>query len=371
VAKNANRLRQEKDKIADLKIVTDPVDAAEEAGLRYITDDHPGYTRKKRGNSFVYYDSEGKLIRDESRLLRIRRLAIPPAYSDVWICPSPNGHIQATGRDDRGRKQYRYHERWRAVRDENKYDRMVIFGDALPKIRRRVQADLNLPGIPRNNVLATVVQLLERTFIRIGNEEYARQNKSFGLTTMRNHHVEIKGSKLRFRFRGKSGVRQEVDLDDRRIAKIVRKLQELPGQELFQYLDEEGELRDVTSQDVNAYLHEITGQDFTAKDFRTWAGTVLIALALSAQKSFKTKKEAKANVRDAITAVSKILGNTPAVCRKCYVHPVVLESYLDGNLIAGLKMKTEEGIEENLDNLRSDEIAILRFLRRRLDKKAP
>jgi len=370
VAANANKLRQEKDKIADLKIVTDPVDAAEEAGLRYITDDHPGYTRKKRGNSFVYYDSEGKLIRDESRLLRIRRLAIPPAYSDVWICPSPNGHIQATGRDDRGRKQYRYHERWRAVRDENKYDRMLIFGNALPKIRRQVQADLNLPGLPRNKVLATVVQLLERTFIRIGNEEYAKQNRSFGLTTMRNHHVEIKGAEVRFRFRGKSGVRQEIDLADHRIAKIVRKLQELPGQELFQYLDEEGQLRDVTSQDVNAYLREITGEDFTAKDFRTWAGTVLMALALNAQESLKTKKQAKANVKDAITAVSKILGNTPAVCRKCYVHPAVLESYLDGNLINGLKAKTEKGIEENLDNLRSDEIAILRFLRRRLDKKA-
>ena len=370
MAANANKLRQEKDKIADLKIVTDPVDAAEEAGLRYITDDHPGYTRKKRGNSFVYYDSEGKLIRDESRLLRIRRLAIPPAYSDVWICPSPNGHIQATGRDDRGRKQYRYHERWRAVRDENKYDRMLIFGNALPKIRRQVQADLNLPGLPQYKVLATVVQLLERTFIRIGNEEYVKQNKSFGLTTMRSHHVEIKGAEVRFRFRGKSGVRQEIDLADHRIAKIVRKLQELPGQELFQYLDEEGQLRDVTSQDVNAYLREITGEDFTAKDFRTWAGTVLMALALNAQESLKTKKQAKANVKDAITAVSKILGNTPAVCRKCYVHPAVLESYLDGNLINGLKAKTEKGIEENLDNLRSDEIAILRFLRRRLDKKA-
>jgi len=230
--------------------------------------------------------------------------------------------------------------------------------------------DLNLPDLPRTKVLATVVRLLERTFLRIGNEEYVKQNKSFGLTTMRNHHVEIKGSTLRFRFRGKSGVLQEVDVDERRIAKIVRKLQELPGQELFRYLDEEGQLWDVTSQDVNTYLREITGEDFTAKDFRTWAGTVLMALALNAQESFQTKKQAKANVRSAITAVSKILGNTPAVCRKCYVHPAVLESYLDGNLIEGLKMKTEEGIEEKLDNLRSDEIAVLRFLRRRLDKRA-
>src|SRR5207253_9357846 len=198
VAKNANRLRQEKDKIADLKIVTDSVDAAEEAGLRYITDDHPGYTRKKRGNSFIYYDSEVKLIRDESRLLRIRRLAIPPAYTDVWICPLPNGHIQATGRDDRGRKQYRYHERWRAIRDENKYDRILTFAAAVPKIRRRVQADLKVPGLKREKVLAAVVQLLERTFIRVGNEEYARQNKSFGLTTMKNHHVKVRATKLRF-----------------------------------------------------------------------------------------------------------------------------------------------------------------------------
>jgi DNA topoisomerase-1 len=363
------KLRQEKKKIAELKIVTDPVDAAEEAGLRYVTDEQPGYTRKRKGKSFVYYDTEGRLIQDESRLLRIRRLAIPPAYTGIWICPSPSGHIQATGRDDRGRKQYRYHERWRAVRDENKYDRMVIFGDALPKIRRRIRTDLNLPDLPRTKVLATVVRLLERTFIRIGNEEYVKQNKSFGLTTMRNHHVEIKGSKLRFRFRGKSGVLQEVDVDDQRIAKIVGKLQELPGQELFRYLDEEGQLWDVTSQDVNTYLREITGEDFTAKDFRTWAGTVLMALALDAQESFQTKKQAKANVRNAITVVSKILGNTPAVCRKCYVHPAVLESYLDGNLIEGLKMKTEEGIEEKVDNLRSDEIAVLRFLRRRLDKR--
>src|SRR5205085_4056962 len=280
-------------------IVAGAMDAAEGAGLRYVSDDRPGYTRKANGEVFKWFDAEGTLIRDEQRLLRINRLAIPPAWTEVWVSPSLNGHIQATGRDARRRKQYLYHERWREVRDENKYDRIISFGKALPKIRKRVSQDLKLPGLPREKVLATVVQLLERTFIRIGNEEYARQNKSFGLTTMRNHHVEIKGSKLRFRFRGKSGVRQEVDLDDRRIAKIVRKLQELPGQELFQYLDEEGELRDVTSQDVNAYLHEITGQDFTAKDFRTWAGTVLIALALNAQEGFKTKKQAKMNVRDA------------------------------------------------------------------------
>src|SRR5438067_2365630 len=352
------------------KIVVEAMDAAEEAGLLYVSDDRPGYTRKAKGDDFDWLDADEKLICDEQRLLRLKRLAIPPAWTEVWVSPLANGHIQATGRDARGRKQYLYHERWREVRDENKYDRIISFGKALPKIRRRIARDLKLPGLPRNKVLATVVQLLERTFIRIGNEEYAKENKSFGLTTMRNHHVEIKGSQLRFRFRGKSGVRQEVDLDDRRIAKIVRKLQELPGQELLQYLDEEGQLQDVTSQDVNAYMREITGEDFTAKDFRTWAGTVLMALALNAQEGFKTKKQAKTNVRDAITAVSKILGNTPAVCRKCYVHPAVLESYLDGNLIEGLKRKTEEGIQENLDNLRSDEIAVLRFLKRRLDEKS-
>jgi DNA topoisomerase-1 len=366
-----NAPASEKKKIARLKVVTDPIEAAEEAGLRYVNDEQPGYTRKRKGkNSFVYYDLEGKVIRDESRLLRIGRLAIPPAYTDVWICPSPNGHIQATGRDDRGRKQYRYHDRWRAIRDENKYDRMLIFGDALPKIRRHIQADLKLPGLPRNKVLAAVVQLLERTFIRVGNEEYAKQNKSFGLTTMRNHHVQVRGSRLRFRFRGKSGVQHEVDVDDRRIAKIVRKLQELPGQELFHYIDQEDQLRDVTSQDVNSYLREITGEDFTAKDFRTWAGTVLVALALNVQEAFHTKKQAKANVKDAISAVSKILGNTPAVCRKCYVHPAVLESYLGGNLIEGLKIKTKQEMEEKVDDFREEEMVVLQFLRARLEKKA-
>jgi len=227
-----------------------------------------------------------------------------------------------------------------------------------------------LPGLPREKVLATVVQLLERTFIRVGNEEYAKQNRSFGLTTMRNRHVQVKGSRLLFRFRGKSGVQHEVDVNDRRIAKIVRKLQDLSGQELFQYIDDEGELRDVTSQDVNGYLREITGEDFTAKDFRTWAGTVLVALALNVQENFQTKKQAKANMKNAISAVAKILGNTPAVCRKCYVHPSVLENYLSGNLIEGLKTRTEEAMREEIQDLREEEMAVLRFLRSRLAKKA-
>jgi DNA topoisomerase-1 len=363
------KLRKEKKKIAELEIVTEPEAAAEEAGLRYVSDDQPGYTRKREGDGFEYFDTEGKPIKDEQRILRINRLAIPPAYKDVWICPTPNGHIQATGRDDRGRKQYRYHERWREVRDENKYERIIVFGQALPKIRRRLNKDLTLPGLPRNKVLATVVQLLERTFIRVGNEEYARENKSFGLTTMRNRHVDVDGSNVRFSFRGKSGVNHEVDVDDRRVAKIVKKLQDLPGQELFQYLDKEGEKHSVTSEDVNDYLREITGQDFTAKDFRTWAGTVLGAMALQAQDAFENKTQAKKNVKDAISAIAKILGNTPAVCRKCYVHPAVLETYLDGDLIEGLKQQTEKTLSESLPDLRADEAAVLSFLQERLAKK--
>jgi DNA topoisomerase-1 len=363
-------LRREKKKVADLKVVTDPVEVAEEAGLRYVSDDQPGYSRKAKGDDFEYFDMDGKPIRDEQRVLRIKRLAIPPAYTDVWICPSANGHIQAVGRDARGRKQYRYHERWREIRDENKYEKMILFGEALPKIRRRVDADLALSGLPRNKVLATVVQLLRRTFIRVGNEEYARENKSFGLTTMQDRHVEVQGAKMRFRFRGKSGIQHEVDVSDRRIAKIVTKLQDLPGQDLFQYVDEEGERRDINSQDVNEYLREITGEEFTAKDFRTWAGTVLAAIALDSIGPFETKKQAKSNVKDAITAVSKILGNTPAICRKCYVHPAVLETYLDGDSIEGLKRKTEETLERNAVDLRPGEKAILKFLQGRLEKKA-
>jgi DNA topoisomerase I len=370
VHSSAKKIRDEKGKIADLDIVTDPAEAAEEAGLRYVSDERPGYSRKANGDDFEYLDAEGKPIRDEQRLLRIKRLAIPPAWTDVWICPSANGHLQATGRDARRRKQYRYHDRWREVRDENKYDRIVIFGKALPKIRRRVNKDLKLPGLSQNKVLATVVELLERTSIRVGNEEYARENKSFGLTTMQDRHVDVKGSKLRFRFRGKSGRDHEIDLTDRRIAKTILKLQDLPGQDLFQYVDDDGEVRDISSQDVNDYLREITGEDFTAKDFRTWAGTVLAAIALNAQEKFETKKQATANIKTAIGAVAKILGNTPAICRKCYVHPAVLETYLDGTSIEGLKQRTQEAIEDQDVDLKSSEKSILKFLQARPAKKA-
>jgi DNA topoisomerase I len=349
-------------KAIEAGLVTDSAKAAEDAGLRYVSDDRPGYTRRAKNGEFEYLDTEDEAIRDEQRLIRIKRLAIPPAWTDVWICPSPTGHIQATGRDARRRKQYRYHDGWRELRDENKFDRLADFAKALPKIRRRVAQDIRLPGLPRRKVLATVVQLLERTFIRIGNEEYARDNKSFGLTTMRDRHVRVKGDQLRFRFRGKSGRQHEVDLTDRRIAKIVSKCQDLPGQDLFQYVNDEGEVRDITSQDVNDYLREITNENFTAKDFRTWAGTVMTVIALNVQGGFETQKQAKANVKTAVCAVAQLLGNTPAICHKCYVHPAVVEAYLSGVQFAGLDeaIKTPENI-----NLRAVEVAVLKFLRGR------
>lgn len=367
---SAKKVRKEKKKLAEFKVITDPVESAQEAGLRYVNDSQPGYSRKQKGDDWEFFDTDGKLIKDEQRILRIKRLAIPPAWTKVWICPSPNGHIQATGCDARKRKQYRYHERWRQVRDENKYEKMALFGEALPKIRARVEKDLSLPGLPKDKVLATIVQLLEKTFIRVGNEEYAKANKSYGLTTMQDHHVDVKGSKLRFSFKGKSGIKHDVDITDRRIAKIVAKLQDLPGQDLFQYIDDDGKVVDIVSQDVNQYLKEITGEDYSAKDFRTWAGTVMAAIALNAVGAFETKKQAKANVRDAVTAVSKMLGNTPAICRKCYIHPAVLETYLNGDTIEGLKKKADEILESKSIDLREGEKAILKFLQNRLAKKA-
>jgi DNA topoisomerase I len=340
--------------------VNNPATAANDAGLYYVNDNRLGYRRRANGNVFEYLDTEAKRIRDKQRLLRIKRLAIPPAWTDVWICPSPNGHIQATGRDIRGRKQYRYHDRWREVRDENKFERLAKFGKALPKIRRRVARDIRLPDLPREKVLATVVRLLERTFIRIGNEEYARDNKSFGLTTIKNRHVTVKGPHLRFRFRGKSGRQHEVDMTDRRIAKIVSKCQDLPGQDLFQYVSDEGKARNITSEDVNDYLREITNENFSAKDFRTWAGTILAAIALTAQARFETKKQAKANVKTAICAVAELLGNTPATCRKCYVHPAILEAYVNGVQIPGLAEAVQP---PEMVNLGAVEAAVLKFLR--------
>jgi DNA topoisomerase-1 len=336
--------------------------AAKEAGLQYVSDERPGYRRKVKGRDFEYFDIEGKPIRDEQRVLRIKRLAIPPAWTDVWICPSPNGHLQATGRDARHRKQYRYHERWREVRDENKFDRLAQFAQTLPNIRRRVAQDLKLPALQRRKVLATIVRLLEKTFIRIGNEEYARENKSFGLTTLKNRHVTVRGAQVRFRFRGKSKRQHEVDVTDSRVAKVIAKCQDLPGQDLFQYVDENGEVQDVTSQDVNEYLREVAGEDFTAKDFRTWGGTVLAAIALSRQEEFQTKKQAKSNIKTAVCAVAELLGNTPAVCRKCYVHPLIVEAYLNRMQIAGLN---GAGEKVKQPDLRKAERAVLKFLRSR------
>jgi DNA topoisomerase-1 len=360
-------LEEEKEKIAaPIEIVSDPKEAAEEAGLRYVSDEQSGYTRKRTGDDFEFFDTKGQPITDEARVLRIKRIGIPPAWTDVWICSSANGHLQATGRDARRRKQYRYHEKFREARDSTKYEKMLLFGAALPKIRERVQSDLALQGFPKNKVLAAIIAIMERTFIRVGNDEYAKQNDSYGLTTMRNKHVKVKGTKVVFDFRGKSGVQHQVELADRRLARIVKRAQELPGQELFNYCDENDEVRDITSQDVNAYLREITGEDFTAKDFRTWAGTVLAAVALNAIDPCETKRDMKKNVTTAVKAVAQILGNTPAVCRKCYVHPVVLETYLSGGMIEGLKRKTEEAIEAKAQDLQAVELAVMKFLQAQL-----
>ncbi len=340
--------------------VSNPAAAANDAGLYYVNDNRLGYRRRANGNGFEYLDTEAKRIRDKQRLLRIKRLAIPPAWTDVWICPSPNGHIQATGRDARGRKQYRYHDRWREVRDENKFGRLTEFAKALPNIRRRITGDMKLNGLPHEKILAVIVRLLDRTFMRIGNEEYARFNKSFGITTMRDRHVTVRGAHLLFRFRGKSGREHEVGLTDQRIAKIVSNLQDLPGQNLFQYMNGSGEARDITSQDVNDYLRQISGNDFTAKDFRTWAGTLLTAIGLSVQPNFESKKQAKANINNAVSAAAEVLGNTPAICRKCYVHPAVIEAYLNGTLIAGL---TSARKSAGRWDLRATEKAVLKSLR--------
>jgi len=296
-------------------------DAARSAGLRYVSDSMPGLRRRRSGKRFAYVDAAGKAIRDRGELARVRALAIPPAYEDVWICPTPNGHIQATGRDARGRKQYRYHPRWREVRDDTKYGRMLDFAKALPAIRKRVDKDLRLAGMPREKLLATVVRLLETTTIRIGNDEYARDNRSFGLTTLQNKHANVRGGTVTFSFRGKSGIKHAIDLRDRRLAKIVRACQEIPGQQLFEYVADDGTPHDVESSDVNAYIREISGDDFTAKDFRTWVGTVHCAVVLAASRPGETAAERKTILLDAIKEVAARLGNTPAVCRKSYIHP--------------------------------------------------
>lgn len=348
-------------------VVAEGMAAAAEVRLRYVRDGAEGITRRPgRGGGFRYFTPEGRVVKDAATLARVKSLAIPPAWTEVWIAPQANGHIQATGRDARGRKQYRYHAEWRATRDGTKFNRMLAFGRALPRIRKMVARDLRRPGLGREKVLAAMVRLLETTLIRVGNEEYAKQNQSFGLSTMRDRHVEIARGVLHFSFRGKSGKQHHVDLHDARLARIVRQTQELPGQELFQYVDEAGDQQKVSSHDVNDYLRSIAGEEFSAKDFRTWAGTVLAAVALREFQRFDSHAEAKRNLVAAIENVARRLGNTPAICRKCYVHPVVMESYLDGETVELLKAKTEEALSHDFAGLRAEEAAVLAFLQSRL-----
>jgi DNA topoisomerase-1 len=347
----------------------EPEAAAKAAGLHYVDDETPGITRVKAGTGFGYRDPKGKTIRDPELLKRLRSLAIPPAYTNVWICPDPRGHIQATGRDAKGRKQYRYHPRWSEIRDTTKYQHMIDFAKALPKIRARVDADMKRPGLSREKVLATVVNLLETTLIRVGNEDYVKENKSYGLTTLRNRHVDVEGKELHFEFKGKSGKMWKLKIANRRVAKVVKACQELPGQHLFQYLDENKERQAVTSSDVNDYLREISGFDITAKDFRTWAGTVLAAMALSEFEAVDSQAHAKKNIKAAIERVSSRLGNTPTICRKCYVHPEVFNSYLDGNLLADIKQEVEDELKQDIGDLRPEEAALLALLHRRLGKE--
>jgi DNA topoisomerase-1 len=300
----------------DVGSIVEPAEAAEAAGLEYVSDEEPGIRRQRSGKGFTYRAIDGQTVKDRRTLDRIRRVAIPPAYTDVWICPRSNGHIQATGRDARGRKQYRYHPKWREVRDSTKFEHMIEFGAALPAIRQRLEADMALRGLPRDKVLATVVSLLENTLIRVGNPDYAKQNDSYGLTTLKDQHVDVDGSVLRFQFKGKSGKKWRLQVKDRRIAKIVRACQELPGQHLFQYVDDSGEQQQVTSADVNEYLRRASGRDITAKDFRTWSGTVLAAIALSEFEAFDSQAAAKRNLKAAIEKVAARLGNTPTICRR-------------------------------------------------------
>jgi DNA topoisomerase-1 len=334
-----------------------------------VSDDTPGIVRIRAGKGFTYRDPRGRRIRDRETLARIRALAVPPAWRDVWICPSPNGHLQATGRDSRGRKQYRYHPRWTATRDEAKYGRLLAFGQALPSVRRRTRADLKGSPLSRARVLATVLRLLELTLIRVGNEEYARANGSFGLTTMRDRHVRVRGSAIRFHFRAKSGVLQTIDLHDALLAHSVKRCQDLPGQTLFQYLDADGAQQSVGSTDVNDYLREITGEDFTAKDFRTWAGTVLAACALCTAADAASLTARKRQIVHAIEHVAERLGNTRAVCRKCYVHPAVLDAYMEGSTIRVAAGKVRPGLIGGRSGLSREEKAVLALLRRRLSSR--
>jgi len=359
-----------------MKIVTDNSDeatdarqAAETAGLTYVTDTSAGITRFPDGDHFGYRDPKGRVIKNPEIIARINKLAVPPAYSDVWICPDRNGHLQATGRDAKGRKQYRYHPQFRELRDTTKYQHMLEFAAALPEVREKIATHMAARGLPRDKVLATIVHLLETTMIRVGNADYVKQNKSYGLTTLRNRHVLVDGAELKFRFKGKSGKEWQLKVQNRRVAKIVKACQDLPGQHLFQYLDENGERHDVTSGDVNAYLKELSGRNITAKDFRTWTGTVLAALALAEFERFDSQAAAKRNIRAAIEKVAARLGNTPTICRKCYVHPQILDSYLSESLVLEADQEVERELRGDVAALRPEEALVLAFLRQRLTAK--
>jgi DNA topoisomerase-1 len=338
-----------------------PTDSAKVAGLRYVSDGRaPGIRRVGSPNRFRYVDVNGRTIRDRAQLQRIKSLAIPPAWTDVWICRDPLGHLQAVGRDARGRKQYRYHPHWREVRDEVKYGRLAAFAEALPRLRKRVDADLRRPGLPRQKVLAAVVRLLEKTLIRVGNEEYARENGSVGLTTMRDQHAKISGTNVRFAFRGKSGIEHAIDLRDARLARIVKACRDLPGYELFQYVGPDGRRHMIGSGDVNAYLREVCGQDFTAKDFRTWAGTVLAAKALAVEPTFHSAAEAKRKINGAVASVAQRLGNTKTICRKSYIHPAILDAYMNGATIAKPANRATAAVAKA--SLSAEETAVARIL---------
>jgi DNA topoisomerase-1 len=339
----------------------DPLASAKAANLRYVTGEGPGILRKRHGKSFQYVGPDSKLVRDKATLERIRALVIPPAWESVWICPTANGHIQAIGRDVRGRKQYRYHARYREVRDENKFGRMIAFGAALPQIRDQVNKDLSLGGLPQRKVVAAIVRLLDETCIRVGNEEYAKTNKSFGLTTLRDRHADIDGDAVHFHFLGKSKQEHDITLRDRRLARIVKQCQDLPGQELFQYQSDNGEPVNVDSADVNAYLKEVTQEDFTAKDFRTWHGTGHMALQLAAIGPASSETEAKRNVVQAVKETAKHLGNRPAACRKYYIHPAVFESYAEETIFAVMG-KVVDG-PARVGKLRASEVGVLRLVK--------
>ena len=346
----------------------DPHAAARAAHLRYVSDHKPGITRVRRDDEWQFIDTDGSVITDPDTIARIKKLAIPPAYTDVWICRDPRGHLQAVGRDARSRKQYRYHAKWREVRDEAKYGKMLVFGRVLPAIRAQVKRDLSCPGLPKQKVLAAIVALLEKTMMRVGNEEYARTNQSFGLTTLRHNHVQLARGHVVFDFRGKHGVEHHIDLSDRKLAAVVERCQALPGQDLFQFLDHDGIQHHIVSDDVNEYLREASGEEITAKDFRTWAATNLAALALADMERFDSEVKTKRAVVAAVEHVAKQLGNTPAICRKCYIHPAVFEGYLDGSLAKELKASADAVLDAHWPGLTAEEVAVTAFLSRKLSE---